>query len=100
MNDVNAGIRVDFDTADALAGLRALQTGINNFNRSVLQSNTAAVKQQRELIAAFRSSIDETRAFSTRFVDVESSVNRFGKSLEKGKMSLGQYFQYGMAAGT
>ena len=100
MNDVNAGIRVDFDTADALAGLRALQTGINNFNRSVLQSNTAAVKQQRELTAAFRSSIDETRAFSTRFVDVESSVNRFGKSLEKGKMSLGQYFQYGMAAGT
>ena len=100
MSDVNAGIRVDFNTADALEGLRALQTGINNFNRSVMQSNSAAVKQQKELTSAFRSSVDETRAFSTHMLNVESSVSRFGKSLEKGKMSLAQYFKYGMASGS
>lgn len=98
MTDTTSTIRIDINSAQALQGLRDLQTGISNFNRSVVSSNQVAVEAQDALNRQLRNSIDATGRFSTSIANVESSVSRFGKSLDSGKMKLGDYFAYGMAA--
>lgn len=100
MTDVRSDIRIDIDSTEALAGLRQLQTGISDFNRSVISSNQVAVASQKALNNSLRSSIEATGAFSTSFVNVESRINSFGNALDKGKLKLGEYFKYSIAAST
>ena len=98
MNDVVSNIRVDLDVQDPIRGLRTLQTEVSNFSRAINTANQEAVNQQNRLVASMRNSIDVTGAFSSEIVNVESSISRLGKSIDKGKLSLGEYFKYGAAA--
>ena len=98
MTDVTAGIGITIDSAGALAQLRQLQAGISQFNQSVISSNAAAVAKQKDLIATFAGQVEATRQFSTSIATVETSVQRLGKSIDTGKLKLGQYFSYGLAS--
>lgn len=100
MSDVTSSIRIDFDEASAVRGLHSLQTQISNFNRSVAQSNIQAVREQQNFNNALAEGVRRVGGFTTGIVNVESTVSRFGKSLESGKLKLGEYFRYGMAAGS
>jgi len=96
--DVTAGIGITIDSAGALAQLRQLQAGISQFNQSVISSNSAAVSKQQDLIKTFSQQVEGTRQFTTGLTEVESSVHRLGKSIDTGKLKLGDYFRYGVAA--
>ena len=78
-NDVNANIRVNLDTSQALAGLQSLQSRISSFNQSVIQSNAQAVAAQRNLLNNFQAQIGASRQFSTSITNVETSVAWFCK---------------------
>lgn len=97
-NEVNANININLDTSQALSSLRTLQNQISTFNQSLIASNTAAVASQRSMISTLTAQIGATKAFSTQMVSVESSVSRLGTAIDKNKLSLGEYFRYGVAS--
>jgi TP901 family phage tail tape measure protein len=97
-NEVNANIRVNLDTADAAAQLRAFETQISAINQRISQSNKKAIQQQQAAVSMFQSQLGNFGDFSTSIKNVETSVSRFTTSLEKGKLSFGEYFRYGAAS--
>jgi hypothetical protein len=97
-NEVNANIQIGIDSSQALASLKTLQNQISSFNKSVIASNAAAVAAQKSAVAGLASQIGATKQFSTSIVNVESSVSRLGKSIDKNKLTLGEYFKYGVAS--
>ena len=97
-NEVNANINIDIDTTAASAGLKALQSQISSFNKSIVTSNASAAAAQRDMLATLTSQIGATKAFSTSMVSVESSVSRLGNAIDKNKLSMGEYFKYGVAS--
>lgn len=66
--------------------LTELQQQLNNTNK------TLAV-QAASMQKAFASTMRSTGQFSTHFVSLASDVEKFGKSLDSGKMKLGQYYR-------
>lgn len=98
MSDVNANINIDINTSSALANLRKLQGQITAFNESVISSNAAAAASQRQLNSALVQQVSAIKGFSTSIGNVETSMNRLGTSIEKNKLSLGEYFKYGVAS--
>jgi hypothetical protein len=97
-NEVNANLNINLDTTQALASLRSLQSQITNFNSALISSNSAAVAAQQSMLSTLTSQIGATKQFSTQMVSVESSVSRLGKSIDRNKLSLGEYFRYGVAS--
>ena len=97
-NEVNANLNINLDTTQALASLRSLQSQITKFNSALVSSNSAAIAAQQSMLSTLTSQIGATKQFSTQMVSVESSVSRLGKSIDKNKLSLGEYFRYGVAS--
>lgn len=98
MADVNANINVNIDSSQALANLRRLQAQITSFNESLITSNIAAAQAQKQLNQSLIQQVSAIKGFSTSIVNVESSMSRLGNSIEKNKLSLGEYFRYGVAS--
>ena len=100
MSDVNANIGIHFDTSDALAQLRRLQAGLSKFNQSLTEGNVAAANAQKGLNSQLMQSINATGKFVASQKTIASSTTAFTDSLEKNKLSMGQYFRYTAAAAT
>ena len=98
MADINPNIKVNIDTSNALASLRALQGEISKLSKELKASSALNAQQaenfQRNLIA----DINATGKFSASIRTIQSSTESFTSALEKNKLSLGQYFKYGMAS--
>ena len=97
-DDVNANIRIDLDTSDAVVALRNLQAQISSFNQSVIKSNASAVAAQQSMLSTLTAQIGASRQFTTSMVNVETSVSKLGRAIDKNKLSLGEYFRYGAAS--
>ena len=100
MSDVNANIGIHFDTSDALAQLRRLQAGLSRFNQALTEGNVAAANAQKGLNSQLMQSINATGKFVASQKTIASSTTAFTDSLEKNKLSMGQYFRYTAAAAT
>ena len=98
MSDVNANIRIGVDSTQAISSLRSLQNQISTFNKSIVASNAQALAAQSSALSGLTAQIGATKQFSTSIVNVESSVSRLGKAIDKNKLSLGEYFRYGTAS--
>ena len=96
--NVNANLNINVDPSQALAGLRTLQSQITAFNQSIIASNSAAVASQKAMLSTLVSQIGATKSFSTSMMTVESSVSSLGRAIDKNKLSLGEYFRYGIAS--
>lgn len=97
-NDVNANINIDINSGAAVAGLRKLQAEIGQFNKSVIASNAAANATQKALNTQLIQQVSSIKGFSSSIVNVQSDLARLGTSIEKNKLSLGEYFKYGVAS--
>jgi len=100
VSDVNANIGIHFDTSDALAQLRRLQAGLSRFNQALTEGNVAAANAQKGLNSQLMQSINATGKFVASQKTIASSTTAFTDSLEKNKLSMGQYFRYTAAAAT
>jgi len=98
MADANANIRIDVDTSDALAQIKALQRQISIFHTSMSQSGKAAASSAAKMQANLINSINATKGFTAGMVNIESSTESFTRSLEKNKFSMGEYFRYAGAS--
>lgn len=97
-NDVNANINIDIDSGAAVAGLRRLQSEIGQFNKSIIASNAAAGAAQKALNSQLIQQVSSIKGFSSSIVNVQSDLAKLGNSIEKNKLSLGEYFKYGVAS--
>ena len=98
MSNVNANINVLINTQGAISGLRTLQSQINNFNQSVAASNAAMATSQKQLTSNLAAQIAATGAFSTSLQKVETGASRLQTAIDRNKLSLGEYFKYGIAS--
>lgn len=94
MADVNANINVDINSSAALAGLKRLEQQIESFQRSVTGSNAAAAAQQTSLNRALIQGINNTGLFTAKQISAVDSVGKFTNSLEKNRLSLGEYTKF------
>jgi len=94
MADVNANIQISLDTSQAQAQLRQLQSQISSFNQSFTAINSQGAQQAQAMNRALMDGVNATKMFNARIIPVTSTVERFSNSLEKGKLSLGEYSRY------
>jgi len=94
MADIESNIKVNIDTSDALSQLKLLQQQISAFQQAMknagAQNASAAVQMQQNLM----TSINATGKFSANIQTIKTSAESFTESLEKNKLSIGQYFRY------
>lgn len=98
MADINSNVRLDIDGSGALATLRELQRQISVFQSAMAKGNaanrTAATNLQKDLI----NNINATGQFAASVKNIKTTTDQFTTSLEKNKLSLGEYFRYGMGS--
>ena len=97
-DDVNAVIGVQVDTDQATAQLRALQGQIQQFTRGMAKSSSTAAKAQRNFEKDLISNINASKQWTASFRTMGDATAQFGDALSKNKLSMGQYFKYGLGA--
>ena len=99
MADIETNIGINIDTSSALASIKALQSQISAFHQSLRTSGSAANAAMSDNMSKnLINSINSTKQFSASLSNVKSTADSFTESLEKNKLSMGQYFKYGMAS--
>jgi TP901 family phage tail tape measure protein len=96
--DANAKIRVDIDTAAALANIKNLQRQISAFHTSMAKGGAAAAATSLNLQQGLLNSINQTGQFSATIKNVKSTTESFTNALEKNKLSMREYFRYSAAS--
>lgn len=91
-DEVRAGINVEIDATSAIAQLRQLQATISSVNKSLIAGDREAARSQQLWRDALISNIQQGRAFSASIQNVESSVVRLSRSIEKNQLTVGQSF--------
>jgi hypothetical protein len=94
MADVNANVNILVNASQAHAELRKLTAEVNALNKGFAGANTAAAAQQAALNKGLRDSINVSGQFTTKIVPISGAIDKFGESLERGRLSLGQYTRY------
>jgi TP901 family phage tail tape measure protein len=96
--DANARIRVDIDTAAALANIKNLQRQISTFHTSLAKSGAQATASSLQLQQSLINGINRTGQFSAGIKNIKTTTDSFTNSLQKNKLSMGEYFRYSGAA--
>jgi TP901 family phage tail tape measure protein len=94
MADIQSNIDVNIDTSAAVANLRSLQRQISAFYTSLSSAGSAANGSIANMQQNLLNTINATGQFSAQLTKVQSTADSFTSSLEKNKLSLGQYFRY------
>jgi TP901 family phage tail tape measure protein len=96
--DAQANIRVNLDTDQAFAQLKALEQQISVFNKSIVQGTAEAQKFQQNYTSSLLHNINKTGMFSASMGKVATETDRFTEALESNKLSGREYFRYTMAS--
>lgn len=97
-DEIQSNIRVNIDTADALANLKKLQTQISEFQTQMAKADAKSAMVAGKLQSELVKSINASGKFAASFTTVKSTSEAFTQSLEKNKLSLGEYFRYAGAS--
>jgi TP901 family phage tail tape measure protein len=94
MADSQTNININIDTSQALANLKALQSQISAFQTQMARGSAtqaaAAAKLRQNLI----NDINAAGKFNASIQNIKTTTESFTESLEKNKLSMGQYFRY------
>ena len=92
--EIQSNIRVNIDTAGALAGLKLLQKEISAFHTQMSKAGAANAAATAGMSSNLINTINQTGRFSASMTTVKSSTESFTRALEANKFSMGQYFRY------
>jgi TP901 family phage tail tape measure protein len=98
MADINSNIFINIDTAQAMSALRALDKQLSAFNRSMVVGTRAAQAAQADFTRSLLHNVNATGAFTGSMAKMTTSTDQFSQKLERGKLSLREYYRYGMAS--
>ncbi len=97
MADIESNIRIDVDTSSALESLKNLQRQISAFQKQMQSSSAANASAARDLQRSLIGDINATGKFAAKMETIKSSTESFTQSLEKNKLSMGEYFKYSLS---
>jgi TP901 family phage tail tape measure protein len=97
MADIESNINLNIDTTEALASIRALQSQISAFHRTLAKGGASANVQSAQMQQNLINTINKTGAFSASMTKVASTTEAFTQALEQNKLTMGQTFRHSMA---
>jgi LysM repeat protein len=98
MADINSNILINIDTTQAMSALRGLDKQISALNRSMIVGTKAASLAQADFSRSLLHNINSTGMFTASMGKMSTATEQFSRSLETGKLSLREYYRYGMAS--
>lgn len=93
-DDIQSNIRINVDTASAMDSIRLLQNQISAFHTQMSKMGAASAADSRNLQQNLVNSINSTGAFAANMTKVKTTAEQFTHSLEKNKLTMGEYFRY------
>ena len=98
-DNIESRIDLNIDVSNALASIKTLQAQISAFHQSIRNSGNAVNQAVSDnLTKNLLNNINATQKFSASLTTVNDSAQSFTNALEKNKLSLGQYFKFGVAS--
>jgi len=99
MADFQSDWKFNVDTSDAIASIKNLQRQISAFHQAMQQSGSASnaaasANMQRNLL----NGINSTGKFAATMTTVKTETESFTNSLERNRLSMGQYFRFAGAS--
>jgi TP901 family phage tail tape measure protein len=93
-DDIQSNIKINVDTASAMDSIRLLQNQISAFHTQMSKMGAAQAADARNLQQNLVNSINSTGAFTANMTKVKTTAEQFTSSLERNKLSMGEYFRY------
>lgn len=98
MADAQANINVNLDTSDALAQLKILQRQISSFHQAMAIGGAKARAESAQLSQTLINTVNSSGKFSASIQRTLSTTESFTNALERNKLSMTQYFRFGVGA--
>ena len=94
MADIETNVNINIDTSDALTQLKLLQQQISAFQQAMKNAGAANAQAAAQMQSNLVNSINATGKFRANIQTIKSTSESFTESLEKNKLSIGEYFRY------
>lgn len=98
MADAQSNLFINIDTTQALANIRALQAEISAFQTAMVKGNAKQQQIAQGLQRQLLNTVNATGQFSARMTTIASTTESFTNALEKNRLSMREYYRYGMAS--
>jgi TP901 family phage tail tape measure protein len=92
--DIQSNIKINVDTTSAMDSIRLLQNQISAFHTQMSKMGAASAADSRNMQQNLINSINSTGAFTANMTKVKTTAEQFTTSLERNKLSMGEYFRY------
>ena len=96
--DVNSNIFINVDTSSAMAQLRALEKELTALNRALVVGTKTAAQAQSKYAQGLLHNVNATGQWTASMTRMSTASEQFANSLDRSKLSLKEYFRYGMAS--
>jgi hypothetical protein len=90
---INTNITATANFGALTAQLDAVTASLTKLQETTIGLNKNLSNQVSVMNRSFAETMRSTGQFSTHFVTLQGDVNKFGKALDKGQLSLSQYYQ-------
>lgn len=98
MADIESNIGINIDTTNALASIKNLQRQISAFQKQMSASSATNASKAQDLQRSLINDLNASGKFSASLKSIRSTTESFTNSLEKNKLSMGEYFRYAGAS--
>jgi TP901 family phage tail tape measure protein len=92
-NNIRTTFEYNADFGALLAQVQRLTADIGRLNAAFNSFDKTALATKRNLTNTFLSNVNNLGGFTSQVVDLTSQTERFGKALDKNKLSLKEYFR-------
>jgi TP901 family phage tail tape measure protein len=96
--DTNSNIFINIDTSQAMAQLRALEKEITALNRALIVGTKTATQAQSKYAQSLLHNVNATGQWTASMTRMKTATEQFATALDKSKLSLKEYFRYGVAS--
>ena len=96
--DTSSNIFINVDTSQAMAQLRALEKELTALNRSLIVGTKTASQAQAKYAQSLLHNVNATGQWTASMTRMSTASEQFANRLDRQKLSLKEYFRYGMAS--
>jgi len=96
--DVNSNIFINVDTSSAMAQLRALEKELTALNRALVVGTKTAAQAQSKYAQGLLHNVNAAGQWTASMTRMRTATEQFSTALDRSKLSLKEYFRYGMAS--
>ena len=90
--NIVVGITANSNFSDLVTDINKVSASLARMQQTLVTTDKSFVNQVAKLNAAFSSALSSSGQFSTHFVSLQSDAEKFGRSLDSGKLKLRDYF--------